>query len=132
MTDFDKARKVNPDYLELYEKIFRTTSRLNRNNYIHGSKSKSIPETIDEEERGKKLGNDEKEQDIRLKRYTLQLLFVFLALETTVIFIIAFFQGFSPYNFYLDELSFRIVVTATITQITVMLIIAVKHLFPNK
>ena len=67
-----------------------------------------------------------------LKKQTLQLLFIFLGTETIAIFLYAFFQGVRAWNFALEEWSFNLLVSATITQITVMLVIAVKHLFPQK
>ncbi len=84
-----------------------------------------------EEKREKELKNDALEQDIELKKTTLNRLFRFLSLETTVIFILAFLQGFKLHEFYLEEWSFRLLVAVTITQITIMLQFAVKHLFPQ-
>ncbi|MFA5888653.1 MAG: hypothetical protein WCW47_01295 [Candidatus Paceibacterota bacterium] len=78
------------------------------------------------------LENRAFEQDIGLKKNTLFILFWFLAAETVAIFVIAFFQGFKTGGFEIEGWSFRLLITATITQITVMLLIAVKHLFPNK
>lgn len=94
---------------------------------------KTIEDRINEEKiRRGALENDAFEQDIALKRSTLRKLFVFLALETVVIFVFAYFQGVSFNGFVLEEWSFKLLVAATITQITVMLNIAVKHLFPEK
>jgi hypothetical protein len=87
-------------------------------------------ESIDEKKRKLKIENDNAENDQKLKRLTLVLLFVFLAFETAAIFVLAFFQGFKTGGFNIDSWSFRLVVTATIGQITTMLIIAVHHLFP--
>lgn len=83
------------------------------------------------EERGK-LENQAFEQDIILKRDTLVILFIFLAFETIIIFLFSFFQGISFSHFHLEEWSFKVLVTATLLQITYMVKIAVQHLFPNK
>jgi len=79
-----------------------------------------------------KLENEALQQDIKLKKYTLIALFGFLTVETALIFVMTFFQGFEFGNFSLEEWSFRLLISATITQITVMLLIAVRHLFPQK
>lgn len=77
------------------------------------------------------LENDALEDFIKLKRLTLILLFIFLAAETVTVFVIAFFQGFKPREFIIEEWSFKLIILATITQITTMLLVAVKHLFPQ-
>ena len=84
------------------------------------------------ETKRKELDNRAKEQDIELKKQTLHKLFFFLSIETAVIFLMAIFQGFNFFEFYLEEWSFRLLVTVTISQITIMLLVAVKHLFPQK
>ncbi|HEU4914205.1 MAG TPA: hypothetical protein VFT16_02240 [Candidatus Saccharimonadales bacterium] len=82
--------------------------------------------------RERKIRNDNAEQDISLKRTTLITLFIFLAIETFLIFLLALFQAVGwPGNFSLDELSFRLLIGATIAQITGMLFVAVRYLFPN-
>lgn len=88
--------------------------------------------TEDEKQRRDRLGNDDFEQDISLRKKTLLILFIFLGCETAVVFLIALLQGYSCDNFYLEEWSFRILLLATISQITAMLVIAVKYLFPKK
>lgn len=89
------------------------------------------PETIDEKIRKQKIENDNTENDQKLKKNTLVALFIFLGIETAVIFTLAFFQGFKAWGFELDVWSFRILVIATLGQITAMLTIAVRHLFPH-
>jgi hypothetical protein len=87
----------------------------------------------DEVTRRKQLENDALAQDIRLKEQTLQRLFVFLTIETVVIFAMAFMQAIHwPFGFNLDDWSFRLLLAATISQITFMLNIAVKNLFPRR
>lgn len=83
------------------------------------------------EERGK-LENQAFQQDIILKKETLIILFIFLAFETIIIFLFSFFQGISFLQFHLEEWSFKLLITATLLQITYMVKIAVQHLFPNK
>lgn len=83
--------------------------------------------------RERKIKNDNAEQDIGLKRTTLITLFVFLAIETGLIFLFALFQAIGrPDGFILQEGSFRLLVGATIAQITGMLFVAVRYLFPTK
>lgn len=77
------------------------------------------------------LENEDYEQDIKLKRKTLRNLFVFLTAETIAIFLFAYWQAIKYKGFHLDEWSFRLLVGATISQITFMLSVAVKHLFPG-
>lgn len=84
------------------------------------------------EEEHQLLENQAFAQDISLKKVTLILLFIFLAAETVSIFLFAYFQAVRFQNFHLDEWSFRLLVAATISQITLMVQLAVKHLFPEK
>lgn len=92
------------------------------------------PIDIDQEiARKTQLENENTAQDIRLKRITLNRLFWFLAAETTLIFLFAFFQAVEwPDGFALEEWSFRVLIGATIAQITGMLFVAVRYLFPKK
>jgi hypothetical protein len=92
----------------------------------------SINDKIREEKaRRQKIANDILEKDHRLKEATLKKLFRFLSAETGVIFVLAFLQGFGWKDFELDQWSFRLVIAATLGQITAMLTIAVQHLFPK-
>lgn len=86
----------------------------------------------DEIARKKKLENDDREQDIKLKKKTLIFLLILLIVENVAIFIIAFFQGFDDFPFYLDSVSFNILTTATIAQIASMAHSAIKYLFPSR
>ena len=94
------------------------------------------PTEIGEEIQKKYIENMARRQDIKLKKRTLYCLFIFLGLETIAIFVFGYFQavgkGFSGVDFNLQEWSFRLLVTATIIQITFMLQVAVKHLFPGR
>ncbi len=78
-----------------------------------------------------KLKNVDIEQDIRLKKLTLIVLLCFLSVETIIIFGFAFLQATRFLDFKLEEWSFRLLVSATITQIYLMLRIAVEYLFPK-
>jgi hypothetical protein len=98
-----------------------------------GQERTSIEEDIRKEEvRAHKLANDDKQQDVALKRITLYMLFTFLAVETALIFAFAFLQGTRYLGFHLDEWSFKLLVSATLAQITGMLFVAVNYLFPKK
>lgn len=94
--------------------------------------SKQPKKVVDEVERAERLKNDDLEQDIKLKRLTLKILLYFLGGETIIIFIFAWFQATGWLTFSLEEWSFRIIISATITQIYLMLRIAVEYLFPKK
>lgn len=99
--------------------------------------SGNVPEAkpIDIEQeiaRKQQLENENKAQDIRLKRVTLNRLFWFLTVETALIFLFSFFQATGqPASFKLEEWSFNLIVTATLLQITGMLFVAVRYLFPT-
>jgi len=96
-------------------------------------KSKDRIDIEQEIAREHKLKNDNAEQDIRLKRSTLNRLFVFLVVETALIFTFALFQAVHwPHNFHLEDWSFKLLTTATIAQIAGMLLVAVRYLFPAK
>jgi hypothetical protein len=86
----------------------------------------------DELAREKKLKNDDAEQDIQLKKITLNRLFILLACETAIVFFFAFLQATRLFGFALEEWSFNLLTSVTITQITVMLFVAVNYLFPKK
>ena len=87
----------------------------------------------DELIREHRLKNDDAEQNIRLKKMVLHMLFWFLGIETCFIFLFAFFQAIKwPFTFQLQEWSFNILITATILQIASMLLVAVRYLFPTK
>jgi hypothetical protein len=90
-----------------------------------------IPKTA--EQKRKELENDDLEQDIKLRRKTLTILFGFLGIETFLVFLFSFFQAIHwPLDFELEEWSFKLLFTVTIVQITFMTRIAVEHLFPHK
>ncbi len=87
---------------------------------------------LDEIDRRKEeLKNQSLEQDIRLKKNTLNILFLFLGGETLLVFIYAYLQAIRAKGFALEEWSFKLLISATLLQITYMLQMAVKHLFPT-
>jgi hypothetical protein len=86
----------------------------------------------EEQVREQSIKNDDREQDKRLKKGSLIALFVLLSVETFVIFSFALFQATSLFGFKLEEWSFKLLISATITQITIMLMVAIKYLFPSK
>jgi len=105
-----------------------------RNSNLSFTTPKALPfrEIVQNERaRKQKIDNDNLESDQRLKSRSLVALFIFLAAETILVFLLAFAQGYKHHGFYLDEWSLRIIIVATLGQITAMLSIAVKHLFPN-
>jgi hypothetical protein len=99
---------------------------------ISSSQPKRRRRVVDAIEQRKLIENTALAQDITLKKITLFTLFVFLALETSLIFVFAFFQGVHSWGFALEEWSFKLLIAATVTQITLMVQIAVKHLFPQQ
>jgi hypothetical protein len=123
---------TSPEYKEYKEKIQKlikdkTSDFVSPSNFIEKT---PIIEQIDS--RRKELENTAFEQDIKLKKGTFSYLISFLVCETALIFLIAFFQGLHLFNFALEEWTFKLLVTVTISQITAMFFIVVKHLFPNK
>jgi hypothetical protein len=85
----------------------------------------------DELARRERIRNDDAEQDIALKKQTLNRLFWFLGIETGLIFVFTFLQATGYLRFSLEEWSFKVLVAATIAQITAMLYVAVTYLFPK-
>jgi len=79
-----------------------------------------------------RLENDGTEKDQGHKGMTLILLFILLYAETTTIFVLTFLQGFKWHKFNLDQWTLRLVVSSTLAEIAGMLLIAVKHLFPDR
>ncbi|MBT3817354.1 MAG: hypothetical protein HOE80_01125 [Candidatus Magasanikbacteria bacterium] len=84
------------------------------------------------EEKRKELENEDYAQDIKLKKKTLNRLFWFLGIESLLIFIFTWYQATHWLNFSLEEWSFKLLLSSTILQITYMLQMAIKYLFPNK
>lgn len=106
------------------------------NDYLENSKEFyqqfTLTDKFEEElAREAKLYNDNKETDIKLKIKTLNFLLGFLIGETFLIFLMSFLQGFRFLGFNLEEWNFRILTASTITQIYLMLRIAVEYLFPK-
>lgn len=94
--------------------------------------SEQKPVRIKEElAKREKLKNVDLEQDIKLKKLTLKVLLWFLGIESFIIFAFAFLQATGQLGFMLEEWSFRLLVSATITQIYLMLRVAVEYLFPK-
>ncbi len=130
-TNYLNKNSESDSISDIYKKLSEIKQRTKP--YSNYYTAKSVENRItDQEERTKKLKNDAIEQDQELKVNTLKILLYFLGVETLVIFVISFFQGFNFFDFYLDELSFRTILISTIIQITAMLTIAVQHLFPKR
>lgn len=118
------------------KRVYRSSEFDKYFSLLHDIKISSTPRTRptsieDEIAREQKIKNDDAEQDIGLKKTTLNRLFGFLAIETFIIFAFAFLQATHYFRFGLEEWSFKLLVSATITQITVMLYVAVNYLFPK-
>lgn len=126
-----KRRKIKEDYLadkDLFEYI-KNIPEKDLTPYSSGEHEYNIDDEI---ARKQNILNKGLEQDIALKKLTLLILFIFLGLETLCIFIFAFLQATNTFKFKLDEWSFKLLIAATLSQITYMLQVAVKHLFPVK
>lgn len=121
----DDALKEN--YSDFIEELSEELSNAHK---FKPKERTSLKDALAEKERIKNIG---RRQDIDLKKKTLNFLHRLLFAETAVIFLFSFFQATeSPLGFHLEEWSFKLLVAATISQITVMLLIAVKHLFPDQ
>jgi len=99
---------------------------------IPSVKSKPALQKKDAEEKRKDLENEDYAQDIRLKKNTLDRLFWFLGAESVLIFLFTLFQATHWLGFDLEEWSFKLLLSSTIIQITYMLQMAIKYLFPVK
>jgi len=120
---------IEENYSEFIEELMAERN-LNAHKYESKEKKVSFKDTIAEKERIKNIG---RRQDIDLKKKTLSFLHKLLFAETVVIFLFSFFQATEfPMNFHLEEWSFKLLVATTISQITIMLLIAIKHLFPDQ
>lgn len=118
----EEQRKENLSLSDLKEFIESSSSY----------RKKPATKMDDELTRREELKNRDLEQDIQLKKTTLNTLLNFLKIESIAIFLFAFFQATNFLGFNLEEWSFRILTAATITQIYLMLRIAVEYLFPKK
>lgn len=131
MADKDRLRPI--ESTQLYKSLPELTHRQIIAPIIGGTSELSGRVDINGEiARAEKIKNDNAEQDIQLKRNTWYRLFRFLIVETALVFIFAFFQGINwPWHFHLEDWSFKLVILATIGQITAMLYVAVRYLFPS-
>ncbi len=131
-----QRKEIEERRMRVYENLKRERNISEHKIYssLRSQPERKITEKIEdrEEKRKKQLQNEALAQDIELKKTTLNRLFILLFGETIIVFILITFQGFGWYNFYLEEWSFKLLIVATISQITLMLKIAVKHLFPEK
>lgn len=128
------AEQRRPNAIES-TKLYRSLPELTHRQIIFPNNTQPASQSADinqEIARAERIKNDNAEQDIQLKRNTWYRLFRFLITETTVVFVLAFFQAIHwPWQFHLEEWSFKLVVAVTIGQITAMLYVAVRYLFPN-
>ncbi|MBI2035741.1 MAG: hypothetical protein HYT12_03615 [Candidatus Liptonbacteria bacterium] len=132
MTDKKEKTKNEPEVQETPALSFESVAELLKSS-SEFSYSEQKPVRIKEElAKREKLKNVDLEQDIKLKKLTLKVLLWFLGIESFIIFAFAFLQATGWLGFVLEEWSFRLLVTATITQIYLMLRVAVEYLFPKK
>ncbi len=141
MSGQQRGDKQRADLLKLYESLSsgqtvprgQRSPRLPKTSAGSSRPSIAVGEQLDEIERERKrLENRDFAQNTELKRRTIRLLFRFLAVETGLIFAFAFAQGAAwPADFHMEEWSFKLLVAATIAQITGMLFVAVRYLFPK-
>lgn len=134
MADQSKKPVRSSQNADMFEPYFTVLSQAQRSVLsvsATGTPAKKI-DIEDEIAREKKIKNDDAEQDISLKRKTLERLFAFLLGETFVIFVFAYMQATKWLGFALEEWSFKLLIAATITQITIMLRVAIKYLFPQR
>lgn len=126
------TNKQPADYSTYLKKVQKITAVAAASSPASPGPRTSIEDEITQEEvRARKLVNDDRAQDIKLKKLTLNRLFVFLGIETAVIFIFALLQATSWLGFELESWSFNLLISATLAQITAMLFAAVRYLFPT-
>lgn len=133
MTNINHRKEINDEgsVVDFYKSLISDdvfNKKNNRFSFI-SSKPGRVEDVATEEQRIKNKGL---QQDMSMKKATLWILFSFLGVETITIFVFALFQAINFRSFHLEEWSFKLLITATISQITIMLVIAVKHLFPHK
>lgn len=124
----EKIHLVNKEKDDFLRNLRANRNRINH--FYEGRRNLNVFESAKKTKED--LDNKAKAQDIVLKKWTLIILFIFLAVETILVFILAFLQSYELNFYHLEEWNFRILVGSTITQITIMLQVAVKHLFPAK
>jgi len=120
------------EYVDLIEEFKKRNLEIHRFKVsrFKTTERAKIEDIIAEKER---IKNEGLKQDIDLKKKTLRFLCNLLFVETIIVFLFSFFQAVKwPMRFGLEEWSFKLLIVATISQITIMLLVAVKHLFPNQ
>ena len=123
-----KSEKMSDNFLDIYDIYKELLGNPRAKEDSSSVKSRKADDLANEFQ---ELQNAEFRQYMNMKRLTLYILFSFLAVETFIIFLFTFFQATRFHDFKLEEWSFKLLITATISQITIMLIKAVKHLFPE-
>lgn len=138
MPDFPNKKESNDGSSKTIKGYFDLLNSIEkRNSTVHDFKMSEdrykITDAVDDRER---IKNDDLKQNIALKKAISTFLCLLLLSETALVFIFSLFQaikwpiGTKPFE--LDEWSFKLLITATIAQITIMLRIVVKYLFPNQ
>jgi hypothetical protein len=70
--------------------------------------------------------------DRELKKTVAKIVFVFLGIESILLFVVLFFQGFAPSEFHIGDRTLEIFLPATIIQISSMAVIVTKYLFSKR
>lgn len=130
MSDFSPNNKHPDERYRNYLNILRNS--IIRGNPSYASEWEKKTKVEDILAHREEIKNRGIEQDIEHRKKTLTTLFYFLGLETFAIFLFAFLQAVEWLGFNLEEWSFKLLVTVTISQITIMLLVAVKYLFPEQ
>ena len=122
---------MSPQSSDPYKALLEIVNDAKRTSTVNYSDDPKPVDLKIERARQKQIQNDNLISDQKMEKWSLFVLFIFLGLETAVVFVIIFLQGFQN-SFYLEEWSFRSLLAGTLLQITAMLTIAIKHLFPSK
>jgi hypothetical protein len=115
-------RKIEENKIEEYKYILNSISK---ENLVVSAESKSY------EDRQADFSLKKDEDDHRLKQKIARFLIRFLTVQTAIIFVLIFFQGFALYSFNLNDYLFYILIAGTIIENYLLVRIIVEHLFPK-
>lgn len=126
----DNKKSHDRIYDEIYKELEKYKSH--SQSILTYTKTPASTSTIDKNIKTQsQIRREDADQNIRLKKYAFFILFGFLAVETIAVFVFTAFQAWKFYGFELEEWSFKLLLGATLFQITFMIKIAVRHLFPD-
>lgn len=112
--------------------LIRRMDQDDQRHFIPSAESSSIDKEV---RRAIRIKNNNAISDQDMKEKSLKWLFRTLIGEVTAIFCLAFCQGFGGgawLEFHIEEWCFALLVTGVFAQTVAIVIIAVKHLFPEK